>query len=218
VGVVDDVRAYDLTRDVPSWIAGVVYVPYTSAATQEDRRIPTEMTLLMRTASDPLHADAALRRLVAGISGEVAVSDVKALDAYVSDSVATPASTTWLFALFAGLALALGSVGVYGVLSFLVSRRTREIGVRLALGAQAHDISWMVLRHAVKVCAIGLACGIAGALTISRSLSSELYGVSPLDPLTYVSVALVVALVAFLACYVPMRRAVRVDPLVALRD
>ena len=104
------------------------------------------------------------------------------------------------------------------MLSFLVSRRTREIGVRVALGAQRHDISWLILKHAAKVCAIGLACGITGALALSRSLSSELYGVNPIDPLTYGGVTLVVALVAFLACYVPMRRAMRIDPLVALRD
>src|SRR5262249_5542576 len=138
--------------------------------------------------------------------------------AYVSDSVATPASTTWLFVLFAGLALTLGNIGVYGVLSFLVSKRTREIGVRLALGARERDISWMILKHGAKVYAIGLACGIAGSLILSQSLSRELYGVSPIDPLTYGGVAVVVALVAFLACYVPARRAMRIDPFVALRD
>jgi putative ABC transport system permease protein len=120
--------------------------------------------------------------------------------------------------IFAGLALLLGSIGVYGVLSFLVSKRTREIGVRLALGAQASDILWLIMKEGAKVCVAGIALGIGGAFALSRSLSSELHGVSPADPITYFSVALVVAVVTFIACYVPTRRAIRVDPLVTLRD
>jgi predicted permease len=217
VGVAADVRALDLTKDVPGFITGIVYVPYTAAATQEDGRIPTEMTLVVRTASDTQAAGAELRRLVASASREVAVGDVKAMDSYVSDSVATPVSTTWLFVTFGALALALGSVGVYGVLSFLVSSRTREIGIRLAIGAQTRDVSWMIMKQGARVCLLGLVCGNAAAFALARSLSSELYGISPTDPSTYAAVALVVIVTTVSACYVPMRRATRIDPMIALR-
>lgn len=218
IGVVADVRAYNLTSDVPSFIAGTVYVPYTPRATQEDGRMPAEMTLVVRTPSDLPRVGAALRDLVLEMSREVAVSDVKTMQRYLSDAMAAPTAVTVLFTTFAGLALALGGVGVYGVLAFLVSKRTREIGVRVALGARARDILWLIMKEGAKVCAAGIALGIAGALAISRSLSSELYGVSAVDPATYAGVSLVVAIVTFLACYVPTRRALRVDPQVTLRD
>jgi putative ABC transport system permease protein len=218
VGVVGNVRAYDRTRDAPAFFAGTIYVPYTLRATQEDGRIPTEMTLVVRTGSDPSRAVAGLRALVSEMSREIAVSGVKPMQGYLSEAIATPASTTSLFITFAGLALVLGGIGVYGVIAFLVSKRTREIGVRLALGARAGDILWLVMKDGAQFCAAGIVLGIGGALAISRSLSSELHGVSPMDPITYVAVALVVALVTFLACYMPTRRALRVDPLVTLRD
>ena len=218
VAVVTDVRANDLTRDIPSWIVGTAYVPYTPRATQEDGRIPTEMTLVVRTAADPLQLGAALRRLITGLNREVVVSDVKTMEEYVAESMATPSSTASLFGISAALALVLGSIGVYGVLSFLVSRRTREIGVRLALGAQTGDITWLIMKEGITVGVTGIAVGVAGAVALSRALASELHGVSPLDPLTYVSVVVIVALVTFVACYVPTRRALRVDPLTALRD
>jgi putative ABC transport system permease protein len=217
VGVAADVRAYDLTRDVPAWITGTIYVPYTAAATHEDGRIPEEMTLLVQTATDG-SLGTTLRGVTAALSREVAVSDVRPMRQYLSDAVAAPASTTWLFVIFGGLALVLGSIGVYGVVSFLVSRRTREIGVRVALGASPAAVAWMVLREGAKVGAIGTACGSAAAFALSRSLANQLYGVSPSDPATYLGVAVVVSVVTLLACYVPMRRATAVDPLVALRE
>ena len=218
IGVVADVRAYNLTSDAPSFIAGTVYVPYTPRATQEDGRIPAEMTLVVRTPSDLPRVGAALRDLVFEFSREVAVSDVKSMRRYLSDAIAAPLSTTVLFMTFAGLALTLGGVGVYGVLAFLVSKRTREIGVRVALGARTSDIVWLIMKEGVKFCAAGIALGIAGALAASRSLSSELHGVSAADPATYAGVSFVVVIVTFLACYVPTRRALRVDPQVTLRD
>jgi predicted permease len=218
VAVVADVRGYDLTRDVPGWIEGTAYVPYTLKATQEDGRIPSEMTLVVRSVSNGTRFGAELRRTLAGINREVVVSDVKSMQDSLAESIATPSSTARLFTIFAGLALLLGSIGVYGVLSFLVSKRTREIGVRLALGAQTGDITWLIMKEGVKVGVTGIVCGVAGAAALSRALSSELHGVSPLDPMTYGGVVVVVAVVTFVACYLPTRRATRVDPLVALRD
>jgi putative ABC transport system permease protein len=217
VGVIPDVRAYDLQRNVPEWIGGTAYVPYNSAATLEDRRIPAEMTMAIRTAADDSQIATMLRNSVAAINAEVPVSEVKTMRAVMSEAVSTPASTTVLMVVFAALALILGTIGIYGVLSFLVSNRTREIGVRMALGAQRGDVLRSVMREGAKLSLAGIALGIAGALVVMRVLSGELYGVGASDPLTFFGVALLVAVVAMAACYIPARRAMRVDPMVALR-
>jgi putative ABC transport system permease protein len=217
VGVIADVRAYDLQRNAPEWINGTAYVPYNSAATLEDRRIPAEMTIAIRTASDDSQIATMLRSGVASINREVPVSEVKSMDAVVSEAVSTPASTMTLLVVFAALALVLGTIGIYGVLSFLVSNRTREIGIRLALGAQRTDVLRSVLGEGAKLSLAGIVLGLAGAFAVMRVLSGELYGVGAADPLTFCSVAILVAVVALTACYVPARRAMRVDPVVALR-
>jgi ABC-type antimicrobial peptide transport system permease subunit len=217
VGVIPDVRAYDLQRNTPEWIGGTAYVPYNSAATLEDRRIPTEMTIAIRTASDDSQIATMLRNSVAALNQEVPVGEVKTMRAVISEAVSTPASTTVLMAVFASLALVLGTIGIYGVLSFLVSNRTREIGIRMALGAQRRDVLGSVMGEGAKLSLAGIAFGMGGAFAVTRILSGELYGVGTSDPLTFFSVAIVVAVVALTACYVPARRAMRVDPMVALR-
>jgi putative ABC transport system permease protein len=217
VGVISDVRAYDIQNIVPNWVDGTLYVPFNQKATFEDKHIPVEMTIVVQTASDDAQAGAMLRGIVTSLNPEVPVSELKSMQTVVSDSISTPASTTSLFVTFAALALALGLVGVYGVLSFLVSKRTREIGIRIALGAQRSSVLWLVLKEGAKFSFAGIALGLAAAFVVSRWLSSELYGISPLYPLTYVGVAVVMASVTLLACYVPARRAMRVDPLIALR-
>jgi len=217
VGVISDVRAYDLQRNTPNWIDGTAYVPYNPTATLEDRRVPSQMTIAIRTASDDSQIAAMLRDSVAALNHEVPVSEVKTMGAVVTEAVSAPASTTSLFVAFAALALLLGIIGIYGVLSFLVSQRTREIGVRIALGAQRGDVLYLVMKEGARFSFAGIAVGLTGAFLVTRLMSSELYGVSPLDPLTYLGVAVVIAAVTLLACYVPTRRAMRVDPLVALR-
>ena len=217
VGVIPDVRAYDLQRNAPDWIGGTAYVPYNSTATLEDRRIPTEMTIAIRTASDDSQMATMLRNTVAALNQEVPVSEVKTMRAVISEVVSTPASTTALMVVFAVLALVLGTIGIYGVLSFLVSNRTREIGIRMALGAQRGDVLRSVMGEGAKLSLAGIALGMAGAFALMRILSGELYGVGTTDPLTFFSVAILVAAVALAACYVPARRAMRVDPMVALR-
>jgi predicted permease len=217
VGVAADVRAYDLQKTNPGWIKGTVYVPYSPTSTSEDRRVPPEMTIAVRTSSDESQVEATLQRIVASLNHDVPVSEVKTMSAVVSEAVSTPASTTSLFVTFAGLALVLGMVGIYGVLAFLVSKRTREFGIRMALGAQRRDVLWLVVREGARFSAIGIILGLGVAFAVTRWLSSELYGVSAVDPITYAGVAAVMAVVSMLACYLPARRAMRVDPLVALR-
>jgi ABC-type antimicrobial peptide transport system permease subunit len=176
------------------------------------------MTIAVRTSLDELQVGQTLQRVVSGLNQEVPVSEVRSMQAVVSEAVSTPASTTSLFAVFAGLALVLGLIGIYGVLAFLVSKRTREIGIRVALGARQQDVLWLVLKEGAKFSLAGIALGVGGAALVARLLSSELYGVSPLDALTYFSVTAVMLVVTLIACYIPTRRAMRVDPLTALRQ
>jgi predicted permease len=217
VGVVPDVRAYTFAKNIPDFFDGVIYVPYTTKATIEASGVPSDMTLAMDTRLDDLQIQQVLRSTVASLNPEVPASDVRSMTKVVADSVATPASTAWLFVAFAGVALLLGVIGIYGVLSFLVANRTREIGIRIALGAQKRDVLWMVMREGAKYALIGISAGLVFALLATRLLTSELYGVSPLDPLTFAFAAFLMGTVTMVACYIPTRRAMRVDPLVALR-
>jgi len=218
VGVIADVRAYDLQKSVPDFFnGGMIYVPYSPKATLEDGRVPAEMTIAVQTASDDTQMGATLSGIVATLNPEVPVSELKTMRTVVSEAVSSPASTTSLITAFAGLALALGLIGIYGVLSFLVSKRTREIGIRIALGAQRQHVLWLVLKEGAKFSLSGISLGLVGSFAITRWLASELYGVGPMDPVTYVGVAIAMAAVTMFACYVPARRAMRVDPLIALR-
>ncbi len=218
VGVVSDVRAYDLQKNIPDWINGTIYFPYAPNATLEGGRVPSDMTVVAQSSLDELQVQNALRTTIATLNPEVPATEVKPMRAVVSESVATPASTTELFVAFAGLALVLGLVGIYGVLSFLVSSRTREIGIRVALGAQRSDVLRLIMREGAKFSVIGISLGLVSALALTRLLASELYGVSPADPVTFLAAAFLMSAVTLLACYSPTRRAMRVDPLVALRQ
>ena len=217
VGVVADVRAYDLQNTLPTFMKGTAYLPYTPAATLEDGRVPAEMTIAARTNSGGPETESLLRSTVMALNPEVPVTEVKTMKAVVSEAVSTPASLTLLFGIFAGVALILGMVGIYGVLSFLVSKRAREMGIRIALGAQRTDVLWLVMKEGAKFSFLGIGLGLIGAFIVTRLLASQLYGVGPVDAITYISVALLVAAVSLAACAVPARRAMRVDPMVALR-
>lgn len=218
VGVINDVRAYDLQHNTPEFMRGTIYVPHGPKATLEGGRVPAEMTIVVQTGADEGQVSAMLHRTVAGFSAEVPVSEVKTMRTVVSEAVATPASTTFLFSSFAGVALILGIVGIYGVLSFLVSKRRKEIGLRMALGARRSDILVLVMKEGTTFAVVGIALGVAGATLLAKLLATQLYAVSPMDTITYASVAALVSLVTMAACYVPARRAMRVDPLIALRN
>jgi putative ABC transport system permease protein len=183
----------------------------------EDGRVPAEMTIAYRTTSGAPEAATLLRSTVTALNPEIPVSEIKSMSTVVSEAVSTPASTTLLFGVFAVVALVLGMVGIYGVLAFLVSKRTREMGIRMALGARRSDVLWLVMKEGAKFSFTGIALGLVGAFLLTRLLASQLYGVGPVDSITYVSVAVLVAAVSLSACCVPARRAMKVDPMIALR-
>src|SRR6266496_507154 len=212
IGIAADVRAFNLQSTAPDFMRGTIYVPLSPTSTLEDKRVPSEMTIAVRTSSDESQVRAMLQRIVAGLNHDVPVSEVRTMNAVLSEAVSTPASTTSLFVTFAGLALVLGMVGIYGVLAFLVAKRTREIGIRIALGAQRNDVLWLVLKEGAKFASVGIALGVAGAFATTRWLASELYCMSSTAPVTYVAVAVAMGLISMLACYIPARRAMRVDP------
>jgi predicted permease len=218
VGVAGDVRAHDVRSDVPGWIDGTVYVPHSPKATLEGGRIPAEMTLAVASTAEVADLSTTLRNAVGGLRGDVPVSDVRPMRAIVADAVASPASVTTLVTAFAALALALGMIGIYGVLSFLVSRRTREIGIRLALGARRGDVFRSIVKEGAQLALAGVGLGMAAAVIVMRVVARELYGVGPSDLPTYAAVAAVMVAATMAACCVPTYRATRVDAQVALRQ
>jgi putative ABC transport system permease protein len=174
------------------------------------------MTFVVRTHGDQ-PAGNIIRKTVNGIDPVLAVFNVRTFETLLESGTAQPRVTTWLFGSFAALALLLAAIGVYGVLSYLVTQRTREIGVRLALGARPASVRRLVVGHALRLSLSGIAIGAAGALIAGPALQSQLFGVTPRDPATLVAVAIALFIVALLASYLPARRATRVDPLTALR-
>ncbi len=218
IGVVGDVRAFNLERSVPEWLDGTIYLPYGANATLENKRVPAEMTLAVRTLTDESSMADSIREVVSGLSQDAPVSEVQTMQAVVSESTAAPRSITSLFAAFAAIAFVLGAIGIYGVIAFFVGQRTREIGIRVALGAQRSDVLKMVVNEGLSLAMAGVIGGVAAALALTRLLTSLLYGVSATDPFTLGGVALLFGVVALVASYVPARRAMRVDPVIALRE
>jgi predicted permease len=217
VGIANDVRAYDLTRNIPTWMDGAIYVPFGPGATLEDGSVPAEMTLVLRSTSAPPQLEQSIRGVATSLNPEAPVSEVKAMPQIISGAASAPRSIASLFAAFAALALVLGIIGIYGVISFFVGQRTREIGIRIAMGAQRRDILKLVVSEGLTLTSTGIIVGLASALALTRFLNAFLYGVSATDPLDFVAVAAIFATVAIAASYIPARRAMRVDPLTALR-
>lgn len=172
---------------------------------------------MVRTASDPLSIAAAVTDVVHGFDANLPVTHVITLDNLISDSVSPRRFSSVLVAIFAGLALLLATIGIYGVMSYTVSQRTQEIGLRMALGAQLGSVRRMILGQTLKLTLIGVALGLAGAFVLTRFLTGLLFGVGMYDPATFLGVATLLIVVALAASYIPARRAMRVDPIVALR-
>jgi putative ABC transport system permease protein len=206
VGIVGDVTHYDIDQG-PSL---QVYEPYTQ------QTFPA-MTLVVRAEGDPANLTAAIRSEVLKLDKEQPVSDVRTLDQIYSASIAQRRFSALLIGVFAALALALAAVGVYGVLSYAVAQRRHEIGIRMALGATRRDVLRLVIGRGMRLTLIGVAVGLGAAFALTRLMSTLLFEVSPTDPLTFSSIALLLSVVALLACWIPARRATKVDPLIALR-
>ncbi|HYC51303.1 MAG TPA: ABC transporter permease, partial [Gemmatimonadaceae bacterium] len=212
VGVVADVKQ-DSLRDTST---ASVYAPWLQEGSR--RLSQGEMWLLARTSADPGTVAAQIRKAVADADGTVAVSDIRTMDAVLSDSVAKARFTMLLVTLFGVAALLLGAVGIYGVMSYIVGQRAPEMGIRLALGATPRQVLALVIRRGALLAALGTTGGVIAAFFLTRSLSSFLYGVSAVDPVTFVGVPLLFLLVAAVASWVPGRRATRVDPSASLRS
>ncbi len=213
VGVAGDVQHEGLETEVPIQI----YVPYAQAAEYRPGLTRTA-AIVVRTDLDTEAAARQIRQVVWAIDPDLAVADVSSMSSLLSESVARPRFVTLLLSLFSALALGLASIGVYGIVAYSVAQRTREMGVRIALGASSSNVLALVLRQGLMPAGIGIVLGIAGALVLSRAMSSLLFGITPYDPSTYVAVTAILGSTAFLAAWIPARRATKVDPLESLRS
>ncbi|HYL92387.1 MAG TPA: FtsX-like permease family protein, partial [Alphaproteobacteria bacterium] len=210
VGVVGDVRLHGMNADA----APEYYVPYAQG-------LISSLTLCVKGQSDPLSLTSAVRREVQAMDKEVPIFNVRPLEEYIAGSMAQSRFAAFLLGSFASLALVLTAIGLYGVMAYTVAQRVKEIGLRMALGATRGDVLQMVLQSGLRLTALGIALGCAGAVAASQLLSrfpSLLFGVKPLDAVTFASVIGVLAAVSLLAGYIPARRATRVDPMIALRN
>lgn len=178
---------------------------------------PQDLFVLIRTIGDPKLLAKPLREQVAELDGDVPVSDIRPMQEVIESTFQERRFQMWLFVVFSVLALGLAAIGLYGLLAYIVSARTREIGIRMALGAQVTDVLQMVLRQGLALAGVGVLIGLGAAAALSRLMKTFVFGVRPLDPLTYFLTAAVLIGVAACACYIPARRAAKVDPMVALR-
>lgn len=212
VGIVSDAKQFDLRSDAPP----ALFVPAAQHPNAFSRGART-LRFVVRTAGEPLGLSARVKDIMRDLDASLPVTGLRSIEQIVSRSVAQERFNMQLIAVFAGLGLTLAAVGVYGVMSYAVLQRTNEMGVRLALGAQTGDIFRLVLKQGAALALVGVAAGLAGALALTRMIRSMLYGVSATDPLTFIMISASLMVVALVACYIPARRAAKVDPLVALR-
>ena len=206
VGVVRAVRHQRMQEDTEE----SVYLPHLQIP------VPT-LTVVARTAADPHDITGAIRREVSQLDRDQPISEIATMDEVVAESIWQPRLYATLFAVFAGGALVLALIGIYGVMAFLVQTRTHEIGVRMALGATARDVFKLIVGRGMKLTIFGIVVGVAGAIALTRLMHGLLFNTSATDPFVFIVISILLSLAAFLACYIPARRAARVDPLIALR-
>jgi len=206
VGVVADIRNRALnTEPKPAYYMPQGQVPF------------NQLVVVVKSTNDPRPLINSVTREVRSMDQELPVFSIRTMDDYIAGSVAAPRFNTTLLSIFAGVALALTVIGLYGVMSYSVAQRTNEIGIRMALGAQTRDVLRLIVKQGLTLILIGLVLGLCGALALTRLLSTLLFGVTARDPATFVAIAALLSLVAMLACYLPAWRATKVDPLEALR-
>jgi putative ABC transport system permease protein len=217
IGVVGHVNQWGLDSDGPDALRAQMYRPLAQISDKELQRAGVSSDVFVRLQSAGASNLTALRSRILEYNAGMVVHNPEDMEKTVADSISNKRFTMTLLGVFALLALLLASIGIYGVLSYMVGQRTKEIGVRLALGAQKFDVLRMVLKDGARMTLAGIVIGLVGALALTRLMRTMLYGVRPTDPLTFVSVAIVLGAVAMLACYLPARRAMKVDPMEALR-
>jgi predicted permease len=208
VGVVKDAKYNSLREPAPR----TYYIPY-----RQDSSSWRETTFQIRTTADPTGVIAAVRQAAREIDANLPLFDVKTLATQVDESLAQERLIGAVSSFFGVLALLLAAIGLYGIMAYAVGQRTREIGVRMALGAHRGAVLRMVLRQGMKLVLIGACLGLAASLAVTRVIASQLFGVEPTDPVTFIGAPILLLIVALAACLVPARRATKVDPLVALR-
>jgi predicted permease len=217
VGVVGHIKQWGLGTDQKTAVEAQFYYPFMQLPEKLMRLAADGVAVVLRTTGDPAAVMGLVRRAVEQIDRRDVIYGVQTMNEVLAGSFAARRLSMILLGIFAALALILSCVGIYGVISYVVGQRTHEIGVRMALGAQPRDVMRLVLAEGAKMALVGVAAGIAAALGLTRLMANELFGVTAQDPLTFAAVAILLTLVALLACYFPARRAVRVDPMVALR-
>lgn len=213
VGVVADERHNGVTGIIKEKF----YIPHAQWQVVSGGNPIRSVFLTARTTGEPLAMAGAIREQIRQLDAQLPVANVRSMRDVVSTSLATPRLTGFLLATFAAVALALAAIGIYGVLAYLVSQRTHEIGIRLAIGADRPQVLRLILGQGLRLAAAGIGVGLLAALALTRSMASLLYQVTPIDPVTFVVVPAVLAVVALAASYVPARRATRVSPVIALR-
>jgi predicted permease len=216
IGIVQHVKHWGLAQDSTATVRSEFYMPFTQVP-EKLYPVVTGMNFALRTRMQPEAAKAAIAEALKSVDSDVAVFDVATMNEIVQTSIASQRFATLLFGLFAAAALLLGAVGTYGVLSYAVSQRTHEMGVRMALGAKTQDIIRLVLARGAQVIGAGIVTGLVAAMGLSRLMARMLYGVTATDPTTFVTVPLVLITVAIAACYLPARRATKIDPIITLR-
>jgi predicted permease len=217
VGVVGHIKQWGPGTDPKSAVEAQFYYPFMQLPEKLMPMVANAVAVVLRTAGDPAAVMNQVRTAVQQVDSRDVIYGVQTMDEVIAGSVAARRVSMILLGIFAALALILSCVGIYGVISYVVGQRTHEIGVRMALGAQRRDVMRLVLGEGVRMTLFGVAAGAAASLGLTRFMADELFGVTPQDPLTFAAVAVVLTLVALLACYLPARRAVRIDPMVALR-
>jgi len=215
VGIVAHVKHFGL--DAVERVQPQLYLPFNQAPAEVLPSLASRMNLIIRTSADPSNLTAAVRSQVQALDPNQPVFNVSTMEQTLDQSLITQRLSMMLLAFMASLALILAAVGIYGVMSYAVTQRTHEIGIRMAIGAQRRDVFKMVIGRGMLLALIGVAVGLVGAFALTRLMATMLYGVEPTDPATFVSIGILLTAVALIACYVPGRRATKVDPLVALR-
>ncbi len=215
VGIVRHVEPNSLDAQGPA--PAQFYINFNQIPAERLPGYVRRINLLTRTEVEPLSLASAVRGQVAALNKDQAVFNVRTMEQTVAQSVAARRFSMLLLTVFAIVALALASLGIYGLMSYAVAQRTREIGVRMALGAQMSDVLKLVIGQGMKLAFVGVVLGLVASVALTQMMKTLLFGVSATDPLTFVAIALLLTVVALLACWLPARRATKVDPMVALR-